>query len=96
MQDNLQNDVVRRRVTVHGHVQGVFFRDSSREQAESNGVAGWVANRSDGTVEVVLEGPKDAVERVLGFLQSGPPRAEVDDLEISDEEPEGLSGFEIR
>jgi acylphosphatase len=83
-------------VTVHGHVQGVFFRDSSREQAESNGVAGWVANRSDGTVEVVLEGPKDAVERVLGFLQSGPPRAEVDDLEISDEEPEGLSGFEIR
>jgi acylphosphatase len=96
VQDNLQNDVVRRRVTVHGHVQGVFFRDSSREQAESNGVAGWVANRSDGTVEVVLEGPKDAVERVLGFLQSGPPRAEVDDLEISDEEPEGLSGFEIR
>jgi acylphosphatase len=96
MQDNLQDDLVRRRVKVLGHVQGVFFRDSAREQAESSGVAGWVANRSDGTVEVVLEGPADAVDRVLGFLASGPPRAEVEDLEISDEEPEGLSGFEVR
>jgi acylphosphatase len=96
MQEDLQDDLVRRRVKVHGRVQGVFFRDSAREQAESSGVAGWVANRSDGTVEVVLEGSADAVDRVLRFLGSGPPRADVEDLEISEEAPEGLTGFEVR
>jgi acylphosphatase len=96
VQENLQNDVARRRVTVRGHVQGVFFRDSAREQAEANGVAGWIANRPDGTVEAVLEGPSDAVERVLEFLRSGPPRAGVEDVDVTDEEPRGLSGFEVR
>lgn len=96
MQDDLQDELVRRRVKVHGRVQGVFFRDSARERAESSGVAGWVTNRSDGTVEAVLEGPADAVDRMLRFLESGPPRADVEDLEISEEEPEGLTGFEVR
>jgi acylphosphatase len=96
MKDDLQTDVVRRRVKVHGHVQGVFFRDSAREQAEAGGVAGWVANRSDGTVELVVEGSAEAVERMIRFLRSGPPRAEVEDLEVSQEEPEGLTGFEVR
>jgi acylphosphatase len=96
MQEDLQDNVVRRRVKVRGNVQGVFFRDSAREQAESSGVAGWVANRSDGTVEVVLEGPADAVQRVMGFLKSGPPRADVEDLEVSEEKPEGLTAFEVR
>jgi acylphosphatase len=96
VQDNLQNDVVRRRATVQGHVQGVFFRDSVREQAQAAGVAGWVANRSDGSVEAVLEGPRDAVERLEQFLRSGPSRAEVEDLEVTEEKPEGLSGFEVR
>jgi acylphosphatase len=96
MQDDLQNGLVRLRVKVHGHVQGVFFRDSAREQAESCGVAGWVANRSDGTVELVVEGSADAVERMMEFLKSGPPRADVEDLEVSQEEPEGLTGFEVR
>jgi acylphosphatase len=77
-------------------VQGVFFRDSTREEAEAHGVAGRVSNRSDGTVEVVLEGPREAVERVLRFLSSGPPRANVEHVEVKDEEPEGLSGFEVR
>ena len=92
----MRGNVIRRRVKVHGHVQGVFFRDSAREQAESNAVAGWVANRSDGTVEAVLEGPADAVERVLRFLSAGPPQASVEDLEITEEEPEGLSRFDVR
>lgn len=96
MQEDLQNDLVRRRVKVHGQVQGVFFRDSAREEAEASRVAGWIANRSDGTVEVVLEGPAAAVERVIRFLKSGPPRANVEDLEVSEEEPEGLTGFEVR
>jgi len=87
---------IRRRVVVHGHVQGVFFRDTTRERARAHGVAGWVRNRRDGAVEVVLEGPAEAVERVLRFLQVGPPRAQVQDVEVSQEDPEGLSGFQVR
>jgi acylphosphatase len=74
----------------------VFFRDSMRERARAHGVAGWVCNRSDGSVEAVLEGPAEAVDRVLRFAETGPPRASVTDVEVSDEEPEGLRGFEIR
>jgi acylphosphatase len=85
-----------RRVLVHGHVQGVFFRDSVRHEAESAGVAGWVRNRADGTVEAVLEGPKTAVDRVVEFCKQGPPRADVHDVEVSDREPSGLSGFRTR
>jgi acylphosphatase len=88
--------MIRRRVVVHGRVQGVFFRDSARERARAHGVAGWVANRSDGTLEAVLEGEPDAVDRVVRFLETGPPRAQVERLEISDEEPEGLDGFSVR
>lgn len=92
----MAEDVIRRRVTVEGNVQGVFFRDSTREQAASHGVAGWVSNRSDGAVEAVLEGSADAVEQVLRFLRSGPPQAHVEHVEVQDEDPEGLSGFEVR
>jgi acylphosphatase len=88
--------MVRRHVVVHGRVQGVFFRDSTRERARAHGVAGWVANRPDGAVEAVLEGDPEAVERVVRFLQTGPPSAEVERIETSDEEPEGLSGFSVR
>lgn len=87
---------VRRRVVVHGRVQGVFFRDSTRREAESAGVAGWVANRADGAVEAVLEGEPDAVKRVVAFLRRGPRRAEVSRVEVTDEEAEGLSGFDVR
>lgn len=89
-------DVVRRRVTVHGRVQGVFFRDSTRERATAHGVSGWARNRSDGTVEAVLEGPVEAVERVIRFLETGPPRAQVERVDVSEERPEGVTGFEIR
>ena len=87
---------VRRHVVVRGRVQGVFFRDSLRERAETAGVAGWAKNRDDGAVEVVLEGSPGAVEEVLSFCESGPPRADVEDLDVSDEQPEGLSGFSVR
>ena len=92
----MSDEVVRKRVTVRGRVQGVFFRDSTREQAQANGVAGWARNMSDGTVEAVLEGDASAVERVLGFLKSGPSHADVEGVEVRDEDPEGLSGFSIR
>ncbi len=89
--------MIRRRVTVHGRVQGVFFRDSTQEEAESAGVSGWVRNRDDDTVEAVFEGEEAAVERMLEFCRSGPDRADVRDVEVSeDEEPEGLRGFDVR
>ncbi|HET7051117.1 MAG TPA: acylphosphatase [Solirubrobacteraceae bacterium] len=87
---------IRRRAIVHGRVQGVFFRDSTRQRANAHGVAGWVSNRSDGAVEAVLEGPPEAVDRVLRFLETGPPHAAVDRVDVSDEEPEGLTGFSVR
>lgn len=83
-------------MVVSGRVQGVFFRDSTREQARSEGVAGWVCNRGDGAVEAVLEGPADAVQRVVQFLRSGPPRAQVDSVDVSEEAPEGLDRFDVR
>lgn len=92
----MSDDVIRRRVIVEGRVQGVFFRDSTRQRAAAHGVAGWVTNRRDGAVEALLEGPRDAVEPVLRFLGTGPPRARVEHVEVSEEEPEGLRGFEVR
>jgi acylphosphatase len=92
----VSGEVVRRRVTVKGHVQGVFFRDSVAERASAHGVAGWIANRRDGAVEAVLEGPREAVGRVLRFLHTGPPQARVDHVAVEDEPPEGLTGFEVQ
>lgn len=86
---------VRRRAIVTGRVQGVFFRDATRERAERLGLAGWVRNRDDGTVEAVVEGDDDAVAALLAFLRQGPPRARVDGVEVVDEQPEGLAGFEV-
>ncbi len=77
-------------------MQGVFFRDSARRRAESHGVGGWVRNRPDGAVEAVLEGPPSAVEQVVRFFEAGPARARVDQVEVSDERPEGLTQFEVR
>jgi len=88
--------VIQRRARIHGRVQGVFFRDSTRRIATEAGVAGWVANRSDGTVEAVFEGEPDAVERALAFCRHGPEGAAVERIEVSESEPEGLQGFTIR
>jgi acylphosphatase len=87
---------VARRAVVHGRVQGVFYRDTVRRAAQQRGVAGRAANRSDGTVEVWLEGEQDAVDSMLRVLHDGPPRAEVERVEVSEAEPEGLDGFETR
>jgi acylphosphatase len=87
---------VRTRVVIRGHVQGVFFRDSVRRLAERGGVAGWVANRRDGTVEAVFEGTPDEVERLIDFCRRGPRGARVCDVAVSEEEPAGLRGFEVR
>jgi acylphosphatase len=89
------SDAARKRVVVHGDVQGVFFRDTTRRQAGSRGVAGWVRNCPDGTVEAVFEGDPDAVESMVRFCREGPRGAEVERVDVSDEGPEGLSGFEV-
>ena len=88
--------MIRRRVIVHGRVQGVFFRDSIRRLAQQRGVSGWVANRWDGTVEAVLEGDDEAVERLVVFAHQGPRGAQVESVEVFNEEPEGLTGFSVR
>jgi acylphosphatase len=88
--------VTRRRVVVTGSVQGVFFRDTARRRAEAAGVAGWISNRSDGAVEAVFEGEPEAVEELVEFCRRGPSRAEVASVEVTEEEPEGLSGFQVR
>ena len=88
--------VIRRRVIVHGHVQGVFFRDSTRRLAQQHGVAGWVSNRWDGSVEAVFEGDDESVERLVRFVHDGPRGAAVERVEVVAEQPEGLGGFDVR
>jgi acylphosphatase len=80
---------------IHGHVQGVFFRDTMRRRAEARGVNGWVTNRGDGTVEAALEGRQADIEALLGFCKQGPSGAEVERVDVRDEQPEGLSDFKI-
>ncbi|MDQ3759546.1 MAG: acylphosphatase [Actinomycetota bacterium] len=82
-------------MVIHGHVQGVFFRDTMRRRAEARGVAGWVTNRGDGTVEAALEGRKADIEALIGFCKQGPSGAEVERVDVRDEEPEGLADFKI-
>ena len=88
--------MIRRRVVVHGYVQGVGFRYSVRERARQRGLSGWVSNRHDGSVEAVFEGADDAVEALVAFMRDGPRGAEVDDVGITAEEAEGLRGFDVR
>jgi acylphosphatase len=83
------------RVVIHGHVQGVFFRDTMRRRAEARNVTGWVTNRGNGTVEAALEGRKADIEALLGFCKQGPSGAEVEKVDVRDEQPEGLTSFKI-
>jgi acylphosphatase len=84
-------------MVIYGHVQGVFFRQSTKRKAESVGVSGWVRNRTDGTVEVVAEGPIAAVDRLASWCEQGPEMARVDCVDRVDEEPAGVpEGFDVR
>ncbi len=88
-------DVVRRRAVVSGRVQGVFFRDGARREAAARGLAGSARNLPDGTVEVVVEGPPASVSALIDWLRRGTPQSQVDDVVVSDEQPEGLTGFRV-
>jgi acylphosphatase len=88
--------MIRKRVVVHGFVQGVFFRDSVRRQAVGTGVSGWARNNRDGTVEAVFEGESAAVKSLVTLCHEGPRGARVDRVDVFEEEPEGVTGFAIR
>ena len=89
-------ELVRRRIVVHGRVQGVWFRESARRRAEQLGVAGWVRNRHDGAVEAELEGSAEDVEVLVSWFRHGPPDARVDQVEVEDLSPIGERGFATR
>ncbi len=77
-------DRVTRRLAIHGVVQGVWFRESMRLEAERLGVCGWVANRLDGSVEAVVQGPAEAVDAITRWARRGPERARVERVQVSE------------
>ena len=86
----------RAHVFVNGRVQGVYYRGTTRERATELGVDGWVKNLDDGRVEAVFEGEADAVEAMVDYCHDGSARANVTDVDVTYEDPEGLEGFEVR
>jgi acylphosphatase len=86
---------VRRHVWVVGRVQGVFFRDACQREARAQGVDGWVRNLADRRVEAVFEGVPDAVEAMVAWCRTGPPRSRVDAVEVVAESPTGETGFKV-
>lgn len=86
---------VRAHVTIVGRVQRVYFCAETQTQALALGLTGWVRNHGD-DVEAVFEGTREAVTRMAEWCHEGPPRAAVDHVDIEWEQPEGLTGFEIR
>ena len=81
---------------ISGLVQGVWFRESCRQEAVTRQLVGWVANRRDGRVEAVFEGPETLVAQMVSWCRMGPPRAEVSGIEVTEEPAEGLAGFVVR
>lgn len=93
----MDEDTRRIHLGIRGHVQGVFFRASTQRRARELGLAGWVRNRPDGSVEAVAEGPPEGLERLVEFCRQGPPAARVDEVDVRHEDPTGeLDGFRVR
>lgn len=93
---NTPERTVRRRLVVQGRVQGVWFRESARRRAEELGVAGWVRNTPEGTVEAELEGEAEDVAVLVSWFERGPSRARVDGIEVEERAPVGERGFDVR
>ena len=87
--------MISRQVQVTGRVQGVGFREWTARQARAKGVAGWVRNCSDGSVEAVVSGPDAMVEALIAALHEGPPAARVANLRVSEAAMQEGSGFRI-
>ncbi len=90
------NDTERAHVRISGQVQGVFFRDSTRQKAEELGLAGWVKNTPDGQVEALFEGPSERVREMVNWCEEGPRHASVENVDTNFEGASGdLEGFEV-
>ena len=88
--------MIARRVRVTGHVQGVFFRAWTRDEAQTLHLSGWVRNCSDGSVEAQIEGDEEAVEELVDLIREGPPGARVQSVEIEESDAEGSGSFDVR
>lgn len=89
--------MVTRKIRVRGRVQGVGFRAALRREARRLGVDGWVRNRADGSVEALLQGPEDVVDRLTAWARRGPPGAAVSELIATEADAHGPGGgFELR
>ena len=91
----MNEEVVARLVVVHGRVQGVFFRDSCRREAEGSDVTGWVRNEPDGTVGALFEGDPRAVDRLVAWCRQGPPGARVARVDVTETAPSGRGTFDV-
>lgn len=91
----MSDDLVARHVVVRGRVQGVFFRDSCRHEAERHQVAGWVRNDPDGTVAALFEGRPAAVDRLVAWCREGPPHARVERVDVTEAAPSGRVRFDV-
>ena len=90
------SDRVRAHVFVSGRVQGVYYRASTRDAARERGVDGWVTNLDDGRVEAVFEGDEASVEAMCAWCETGSRAAEVENVAVTMESPEGIDGFTVR
>lgn len=88
--------MIAKHLFIHGKVQGVWYRDWTVQTATDLGLTGWVRNRSDGTVEILVMGPEDQVNRLIEACHDGPPHADVIDIDIKEGAPEPLDRFEKR
>lgn len=89
-------DIKRFQVIIEGRVQGVFFRAYTRDEAVRLGLAGWVRNRPDGSVEAEIEGEKTAVDKMVQWFHQGSPHALVEKVQVTEKTPFGGSSFEVR
>jgi acylphosphatase len=87
---------VTRRVRIHGRVQGVFYRGWSVDTARALGLDGWVRNRRDGSVEMLLAGSEEAVDAMIARCREGPPAARVERIEVAESDEPAPAGFAAR
>ena len=91
------NNQERAHVYVSGDVQGVFYRDSTRQKARQLGLSGWVKNLPDGRVEALFEGPSEKIREMVRWCEQGPPHAAVENVDVEfDSARQDFSRFEVR
>lgn len=82
-------------IYVYGEVQGVFYRKTAQNHAQTQGLYGFARNQPDGSVYIEAEGPEDVLQQFLDWCRYGPPAARVDRLEVVEEEPYGYDSFTV-